>query len=134
MLILAAVLMVVVHSRVLPINRLKKTNMSAAQISANAALTNSNTTLSFGNYQNVIYYINLQVGTPPQVLGVQFDTGSNTLWLPTQQAGVTPFFNTSKSSTFTNTSRPGSIQVSHILFSMPTAQVFQELMELISWP
>lgn len=95
--------------KMLPINRIKKNDLSAAQISANAALTNTNTTLSFGNYQNVIYYIDLEVGTPSQTMGVQFDTGSNILWLPTQKAGVVPFYNTSKSSTFTNTTSPGSI-------------------------
>ena len=72
-------------------------------------LSNNNTTLSFGNYGDVIYYIDLQVGTPPQTLGVQFDTGSNILWLPTQKSGAPIYFNTSKSSTFTNTSNQYSI-------------------------
>lgn len=121
-----------VHGHFLPVNRLKKNDLSAAEISANAALSNSNSTMQFGNYQNTIYYINLNVGTPAQIMGVQFDTGSNTLWLPTQLAGVTPFYNTSKSSTFTNTSKPDSIQVTSNLCSMlmvqeypaPTALIF----------
>lgn len=66
--------------------------------------------MQLGNSQNVLYYINLNVGTPAQTLGVQFDTGSNILWLPTQQAGVKPCFNTLNSSTFTNTSTQGSVQ------------------------
>jgi hypothetical protein len=44
-------------------------------------------------------------------MGVQFDTGSNILWLPTQQTTVSNYFDTSKSSTFTNTSNQGSILV-----------------------
>jgi hypothetical protein len=122
-----------VHPHLLPVSRVKRSNFSAAQISASAALANSNTSLTFGNYQNVIYYINLNVGTPAQVMGVQFDTGSNTLWLPTQQAGVTPFYNTSKSSTFTNTSTTGSIEVPLHLSSTPTGRECRAPTELTGW-
>lgn len=66
--------------------------------------------MQLGNSQNLLYYIDLNVGTPWQTLGVQFDTGSNILWLPTQQAAVKPYFNTLDSSTFTNTSSQGSVQ------------------------
>lgn len=93
----------------LPINRMKKE--PAAQVNAQTnPLSNNSTVMSFGDVQDLIYYINLEVGTPAQMMGVQFDTGSNILWIPTQQSGAPGFFNTSKSSTFTNTSSPGSVQ------------------------
>ena len=41
---------------------------------------------------------------------MHFDTGSNVLWIPTEKvSGVTPIFNTSRSSTFVNTSSKGSV-------------------------
>jgi hypothetical protein len=97
-------------SYLLPVSRIQKNNLSAAQISATIGLPSNSTAMQMGNSQNFAYYIDLSVGTPSQVLGVQFDTGSNILWLPTQKAGVTPSFNTAKSSSFTNTSSPGSVQ------------------------
>jgi hypothetical protein len=107
---IAILVMMVIRSdsHYLPINRLKKnlTDTAATQINA---VTNNNSTLAFSNVQDLVYYIYLEVGTPSQTMGVQFDTGSNILWLPTQQAHTSGYFNTSKSSTFTNTSKPGSI-------------------------
>ena len=93
----------------LPITRIKKIDSSAEDLSVNAGLTNTNTTMQLGNDNSTIYFINLNVGTPPQTMGVQFDTGSNILWLPTQKAGITPYYNTSKSSTFTNSANQGSV-------------------------
>lgn len=119
--VLLTVISLITHmtAHYLPVSRIKKTSSSPADLSVNAALTNTNTTMQFGNDQNTVYFINLNVGTPPQTMGVQFDTGSNILWLPTQKTGVTPFFNTSKSTTFTNTSNQGSVEVSPFLCSMP---------------
>jgi len=48
-------------------------------------------------------------------MNVQFDTGSNILWLPiTGASGFHPL----QSSTYTTTSNPGSIIVIKILYSM----------------
>ncbi len=99
-----------ISAYLLPVSRIQTNNLSAAQISATIGLPSNSTIMQMGNSQNYVYYIDLSVGTPSQVLGVQFDTGSNILWLPTQKAGVTPFYNTNKSSTFTNTSNPGSVE------------------------
>lgn len=97
------------QTKVLPLNRLKKSPTTQVNAQTNP-LNNNSTVMSFGDVQDLIYYINLQVGTPAQMMGVQFDTGSNILWIPTQQSGAPGFFNTSKSSTFTNTSSQGSVQ------------------------
>lgn len=97
------------QAKVLPLNRMKKEPTPSVDAQTNP-LNNNSTVMSFGNVQDLIYYINLEVGTPSQMMGVQFDTGSNILWLPTQKSGAPNFFNTSKSSTFTNTSNPGSVQ------------------------
>lgn len=98
------------QAKVLPLNRMRKEQVNAQVNAQTNPLNNNSTVMSFGDVQDLIYYINLEVGTPAQMMGVQFDTGSNTLWLPTQQTGAPGFYNTSKSSTFTNTSSPGSIQ------------------------
>jgi hypothetical protein len=69
----------------------------------NVTQSNNDTTLGLGNCQNDLYYITLQVGTPPQPIVVQFDTGSNTLGIPIDGGNndtISDGFNTSASSTF----------------------------------
>jgi hypothetical protein len=124
-------LITLMNAHYLPVTRIKKTDSSSTDLSVNVALTNTNSTMQFGNDQNTVYFINLNVGTPPQTMGVQFDTGSNILWLPTQNAGVTPFYNTSKSTTFTNSPNQGSVEVSPFLCSMPMVLESQAPLALI---
>ena len=69
-------------------------------------------TIGYGNCFNNIYYINIEVGTPAQTMGVHLDTGSNILWVPTQfVTTISPTFDATQSSTFTNTTTPGSVNV-----------------------
>lgn len=117
------------NSHTIPIAR-KLRDPSLKATSCTLTGSNSQTTLGFGNCFNNLYYINLEVGTPSQTLAVHFDTGSNTLWVPTQQVtGVTPIFNTTRSLTFTNTSNPGSVQVFPSIFSTQMVRELQGLME-----
>jgi hypothetical protein len=60
--------------------------------------TNNNTNMSAGNCNNYEYYIQMGIGTPPQLFYFQFDTGSYIQWIPTANI-VSKGFNTALSST-----------------------------------
>ena len=61
---------------------------------------------SMKNWWEVIFYGEISIGTPPQPLLVQFDTGSTDLWVPYPGCigcNDTLVFNESLSSTFKGT-------------------------------
>ena len=105
------ILLILTIQHSFPVTRILR-NPSIKVTTCSTISSNGQSTLDFGNCFNNLYYINLNVGTPSQTIAVHFDTGSNTLWVPTQQVtGITPIFNTTLSSTFVNTSSVGSVQV-----------------------
>lgn len=112
------------RSEQLILNKIKRQRTSTiSQATNECTITGSNnkTTIGFGNCYENIYYITMLVGTPSQSMSVQFDTGSNILWLPTV-SGTGHGFNSHNSSTFSITSSSDSIFVLLERFSMPTGQ------------
>lgn len=70
---------------------------------------NNSTIIGLGNCEENVYIVTLNLGTPIQTFQFQFDTGSDTLWVPTiQPLGFG--FNTDASTTYQFTSQTMSIQ------------------------
>jgi len=73
--------------------------------------------------EQLLYLINVTVGTPAQQIGVQLDTGSSDLWFPAANSNVceagTQYctlgkFNYSQSSTFSQIQSYGAFQISYV--------------------
>lgn len=71
-------------------------------------ITTSQSNFTLGNCNNYLYFIQLGIGTPPQQFLVQFDTGSNQLWVPTTKV-ITNGFDYKKSKTYVATSQTGTL-------------------------
>lgn len=101
------------HNQNFRINKVYRRNINYMDQAFRTLLITANTPsqINFGNQQNYLYYININVGTPAQNFNMIFDTGSNVAWLPLTGSGSTVTFNPSLSSTFNNTSTPGQIAV-----------------------
>ncbi|KAG7330928.1 hypothetical protein KOW79_004897 [Hemibagrus wyckioides] len=67
------------------------------------------------NQYDMVYFGKVGFGTPPQYFYINFDTGSSTLWVnsvycKSAACSYHPLFNPSKSSTFTTSHQPFSIE------------------------
>jgi len=125
-------LIVGVSTKMVAINRVAKSEgvtMNQESNTCTAVGSNNSTVMGFGNCYNNIYYINMQIGTPPRTMGFQFDTGSNIMWIPTTKANATEGFNPKSSSTFTITNNSYSITVWLIIYSMQMVPVLMVTLE-----
>jgi hypothetical protein len=80
----------------------KNNNVQAAQLkslrarskylqrrSLGARSSSGTVTATLGNAEEAgLYYANITVGTPPQDLSVQIDTGSSDVWVPASSAAI----------------------------------------------
>lgn len=87
------------------INLTKSLNSGNLGITCSNPIPNTQTVLGLSNCQNILYMATIGIGSPPQNFTVQFDTGSNILWIPTQgcsSCSSNSYFNPSQSSTYSN--------------------------------
>jgi len=91
---------------------------SLLKLPDNYFITNKTAILSLNNFQNVQYYGFLFVGSIKQKVSVIFDSGSNILWLPSNDCRTCRDFSNkfdySISTSFSTVNKPKNITVSYI--------------------
>lgn len=98
-----------------PFNREVRRDVSHLQRRAKSA------GVTIGN-ADILYFINVTIGTPPQPFSLQLDTGSSDIWVPSARSNVcrqgrnacqVGAFDTSKSSSFVDLSR-NTFQIQYV--------------------